>query len=129
MDEKRLNSLSTRQSRVITVLVQARNIEDGAKRAGISKTTIYKWLRQPPFREELTRRKNELMDVAVENLKSQVERAVSVLAALLDSDNETVRRYVANDILTHALKAKEIQEIEDRLSGIERIVLEKRTYK
>ena len=49
MDEKRLNSLSTRQSRVITVLVQARNIEDGAKRAGISKTTIYKWLRQPPF--------------------------------------------------------------------------------
>ena len=69
------------------------------------------------------------MDVAVENLKSQVERAVSVLAALLDSDNETVRRYVANDILTHALKAKEIQEIEDRLSGIERIVLEKRTYK
>jgi hypothetical protein len=129
MDENRPNSLSPRQSRVISILVQARNIEDGAKRAGISKTTIYKWLRLPVFREELARQKNDIMQVGLENLKSQVEKAVSVLAALLDSESEAIRRYVANDILTHALKAKELQDIEERLCGIERIVYEKRTYR
>jgi hypothetical protein len=129
MDEKHADSLSPRQSRVISILVQARTMEEGAKLGGVSKTTVYSWLRTPFFREELTRRKNEVMNVALENLKSQVEKAVSVLATLLDSSNETIRRYCANDILTHALKAKELQDIEERLSGIERIVYEKRTFK
>jgi hypothetical protein len=129
MDEKRSNALSPRQSKVISILVQARNIEDGAKRAGISKTTIYKWLHLPIFREELSRQKNEVMDVALEDLKTHVQKAVEVLGALLSSDSEAIRRYTANDILMHALKTKELQEIENRLSGIERIVYEKRTFK
>jgi uncharacterized protein YerC len=129
MDENRSESLSPRQSKVISILIQARTIEDGAKKAGVSKTTIYKWMHITSFREELTRRKNEVMDVALEDLKTHVKKAVEVLGALLNSDSEAIRRYVANDILTHALKAKELQDIEERLSGIERIVCEKRTYK
>ena len=88
MDEKRSNALIPRQSRVIAVLVQARNIEDGAKRAGVSKTTVYKWMRITSFREELTRRKNEVMDVTLEDLKTHVQKAAEVLGALLSSDSE-----------------------------------------
>jgi transposase len=88
MDAKQADSLTPRQSRVISILVQTRTMEEGAKLAGVSKTSIYSWLRKPLFREELTRRKNEVMDVALENLKSHVEKAVSVLATLLDSDSE-----------------------------------------
>jgi hypothetical protein len=124
MNETRSDSLTAQQIRAIPILVQAPTVEEGAKRAGKSKTTIYKWLRQPAFRQELNRQKNELMDVALENLKSSVEKAVQVLTALLGSDNETTRRYVANDVLSHALKAKEIQEFEQRLKIIEQHVLE-----
>jgi transposase len=88
MDEKQADSLTPRQSRVISILIQARTVEEGAKLAGVSKTSIYSWLRKPLFREELSRRKNELMDVAIEDLKTHVQKAVAVLGGLLSSDSE-----------------------------------------
>jgi hypothetical protein len=128
MDGIGSESLTPQQSRAIPILVQARTVEEGAKRSGKSKTTIYKWLQQPAFRQELSRQKNELMDVALENLKSSVEKAVVVLTALLDSESEAVRRGTANDILTHALKGRELVELEQRLVSVERMVLEKKVY-
>lgn len=127
--EKPPELLSARQRQVIRILMQSRSIEEGAKWAGLSRTTIYKWLRLPPFQEELSRRRNELMDVGMDTLKSQFEKAAAVLGGLLNSDNETIRRHAANDVIGHAIKAKEIQELEERLSKIEGLVYEKKTYR
>jgi HEAT repeat protein len=124
MDETRASSLTPQQARAIPVLVQAPTVEQGVRRLGKSKTTICKWFRNPAFREELNRQKDELMDVALEALKSSVEKAVQVLVSLLESENETVRRNVANDVLCHALKAKELKELEHRLAAIEQRVRE-----
>ena len=127
MSEKPPDILTPRQRRVIPILVQARSIEEGAKLAGLSRTTVYKWSRLPDFKEELGRQRDELMNEGMDNLKSQFEKAVAVLAGLLDSENETTRRHAANDIIAHALKAKEIQELEERLSSMETLVYEKKT--
>jgi len=56
-------------------------------------------------------------------------KAVITLEKLLDADSESVRRASANDVLDHLLKYRELSEIEDRIETVEKIVLEKRTYK
>jgi hypothetical protein len=120
--ERFSSTLTNRQTRTIAVLVRARTVEEGAKMAGLSKTTIYAWLRLPAFREELARQKNQLMDVALGNLKSVVEKAVSVLTSLLDSQSEAIRRGVANDVLGHALRGRELEELDGRLAKLEELV-------
>jgi hypothetical protein len=70
-----------------------------------------------------------LIDEAMESLKASIAKAVGTLTGLLDSQSETLRRAVSNDILGHIFKIKELQDIEDRLESIERIVLERRTYR
>lgn len=44
-------------------------------------------------------------------------------------EREEVRRLACNDIITHTLKSIEIEDIEQRLDKVERIVLERRSYR
>lgn len=128
MDENRQVSLTDKQRHVINVLIQVPYVEEAAKLGGVSKTTIYKWFRLPVFREELTKQRNLLLGMAFDNLKGHVEKAIRVLAELLDAENPSIRRNAASDILAHVIKAREL-ELEERLSDIERLVYEKRTYR
>ena len=75
------------------------------------------------------KQRNACVDLAFDALKGYVEGAVTALGDLLQSDNEAIRRGVANDVLNHILKARELEEIEERLASIERLVYEKRTYR
>ncbi|MCK9227731.1 MAG: hypothetical protein M0P30_08060 [Syntrophorhabdaceae bacterium] len=70
-----------------------------------------------------------LVNEAMESLKESVSKAVDTLTALLDTENEGLRRAVANDILNHVLKIREMQDIEARIDSIERVVLERKVYK
>lgn len=56
-------------------------------------------------------------------------KAVNTLEQLLNAESEAVRRAAANDVLGHALKYRELSEIEARLESVEKIILEKRIYK
>jgi transposase-like protein len=54
------DALTTRQLRVITHLLGASSIEDGCRRARVSKVTVYGWLKDETFRKELKRNRNEM---------------------------------------------------------------------
>jgi hypothetical protein len=56
-------------------------------------------------------------------------KAVITLEKLLNAESEAVRRAAANDILGHILKYRELTEFEDRLETVEKIVLERKTYR
>ncbi|MEW5949343.1 MAG: hypothetical protein AB1711_08010 [Thermodesulfobacteriota bacterium] len=128
-DQKEAKGLTERQIKAIPHLVVSSSYEEGRKAARISKNTLYTWLRDPTFKDELKKQRNTVVDEAFESLKASVTRAVDVLSRLLNSQNESMQRYAANDILNYVMKVKELADIEDRLSSIERIVLEKRTYR
>jgi hypothetical protein len=122
-------SLTKRQLSSIPYVISSRTIEEGCRKAGISTQTFYKWLKNPVFDEELKRQQGGVSDKALEKLKENMTRAVDVLVALLDCEHESIRRGAANDILNHGLKARELGEIEERLSSIEKIILERKVYR
>jgi len=57
-------SLTGRQLRAIAVILTAPNMEAAAHRARVGRTTLYQWLREPAFRDELNRQQNEVFDAA-----------------------------------------------------------------
>jgi hypothetical protein len=56
-------------------------------------------------------------------------KAANTLVSLLDEKGGELRRRTANDLIGHVLKARELEELEERLEQVERVVLERKTYK
>lgn len=123
---RKSESLNAKQLRVIPYLLAAPSIEEGCKRAKVSKAAVYGWLKEEAFREELRRQREEVVKGALEILKANVTKATETLVGLLKSQSEAIRRHVSNDIIGFTLKAIEIQELEKRLSALEGLVKGKR---
>ncbi len=65
--------------------------------------------------------RNELVENALDQLKITSCKAVATLAKLLDKDDSpSVQRSAANDILNQVVKFRELQELEDRISVLEK---------
>ena len=122
-------SLNSRQLKAIPILIGCDTVEGAAKKAGISKNTIYTWLQQEEFSHAVSEARKKLFDKAMHKLMNVSMKAVITLEKLLHAKSEAVRRAAANDVLGHILKYRELMEIEERLETVEKIVLEKRTYR
>lgn len=102
------------------MILEAKSITEGVKKAGISKTTFYDWLKAPEFKSEFVRQRQELVDLALHELKTTTSEAVGVLRGLLKAEGESVRLRTAQAILENVLKSIELENIEKRLTELER---------
>lgn len=122
-------SLNNRQLKAIPILIGCDTVEDTARKTGISKNTLYTWMKQDDFNRAVSEARKKLTDKAMNKLMNVTMKAVITLEKLLDAESEAVRRAAANDVLGHVLKYRELTEIEERLETVEKIVLERRTYR
>jgi len=122
-------ALNNRQLKAIPILISCDTVEEAAQLIGIARTTIYSWLEKEEFKQAVTSARRKLLDKAMNKLLNVSMKAVRTLENLLDADSESVRRAAANDVLGHLLKYRELTEIEERLESVEKIVLERRTYR
>jgi hypothetical protein len=116
-------SLSGKQERAILAVLESRSTEEACRKAGVSKTLYYRWLRDDPgFAGALKERRDAAGADALERLQRGLRNAVDVLLDLLASENEWVRRVAANDVICRFLKARELGEIEERLARLESVI-------
>lgn len=114
------NGLSERQRRSLPCFAGCRSYDAACRTAGISKQTFYTWLRDPRFKAELDRLQEEVYEEAVGALKGNLSKAVQALVALLEvTNNPTLIRAVANDIINHASNFKQMDEVEARITSLE----------
>lgn len=112
--------LSGKQMALLLELVGNPDVEQARSASGVSRATAYRWLNEPDFQEALTRRRNEVLAAALATVKSHAARAASQLAGLLETTDERLRRQVCNDLLAHALKVREMEDLESRLAALEK---------
>lgn len=113
------NEITIKQERLLTNLLTCSSIDAAAKASDMGRTTVYRHLQDKAFRDELKRRRNQLADAVVDSFKAHSLKALDTLVGLLDSDNEGVRRKVANDVLGYVFRGRELQEAEERLAAVE----------
>lgn len=120
MTETDENQLSPRQLKALHFFASSSSIDGACKEAEISRDTYYLWIKQPLFKSELEKLRNEIVNDAINQLKINTTKAATTLVSLLDrSDSPTIQRATANDILGHVIKFMELKELEERLSRLE----------
>jgi tetrahydromethanopterin S-methyltransferase subunit G len=116
------NILTRKQREAIPHLIGARSLEEGRINAKVSKTTLYEWLKDETFNAELERQRETVISEALNRLKAAIGKAVEELTGLMDSTEESIKLRACDKVLDHFLKVKEIEEIETRLSELEKTV-------
>jgi transposase len=90
-----------------------------AKRAGVSRATVYRRLADPAFRQRVEEARAELWKRAAAVLsKSAVEGAV-VLRRLLRSADEKVKLQAAKIVLEQGVRVRDHVELAQRLAALE----------
>lgn len=123
------NGLTRKQKEAIPHLICARSLEEGCRKARIAKATLYEWLKDGGFKSELERQREKVITDALERLKAGITRAVDGLLELSEDKEKGIRLRACEKVLDFFLKTKEIEELEGRLEKIERIILERRSYR
>ncbi len=77
--------------------------------------TVYEWLRDETFRQELKRQRDAVIERALDSLKANISKATATLVKLLDSDKEPIQARAAEDIIEFTQKALEHEELERRI--------------
>jgi len=111
-----------RRTAGVLALLSAGSVDQAAALAGLSRTTLFEWLKDPEFQNELERARAAAFDGGLAAIKSGAEEAARVLLELLKSRNETTRRLSAETILSFALKIHEGRDLEGRLRTLEAAV-------
>lgn len=114
--------LSARQERVIVEILAAPSLEEARRRVRVSKCAFYGWLKDAAFQAELKRRRVAVVSDAIERLRAGMAKAVAKLLSLMDNGREQTQLRSAQTILDQGLKAKELEELEERLSALESAV-------
>src|SRR5688572_23419594 len=103
--------LTDRQQRVIPFLLASPSIEEACRRARINKTTVYEWLKDEPFRQELKRRRDAVIERGLDSLKANLAKAAETLLKHLDSKRETISIRAAERIIEFTQKALEHEDL------------------
>jgi hypothetical protein len=106
----------------IVALLTQRTIEDAARAVNVSTKTILRWLKDPEFDVAYRAAKRAAFGQSIARLHNLSSAAVSILGkVMLDSATPPATRVRAADsILEHTAKAIEMEDIERRVSELER---------
>lgn len=124
---REVGKLTNRQLLTINQIIASSTLEEARQKARISKGTLYAWLKDETFKAELKRQRDEVVNEALSRLKKAMTKAVDGLIELMNSQRPDLRRWVFKDIIDYTLKNIELEDIEERLSKIEKHIYERRT--
>jgi hypothetical protein len=106
----------------IAALLTQRNIEEAAKAAGIGANTLLRWLKVPEFQSAYREARRAAFSQSIARFQQGTSAAATTLIKLLIDPNTpaSVRVRAADSIFHHSIKAMEVEDIEARVSELER---------
>jgi hypothetical protein len=115
--------LGHKQEEAIAALLSQRNIEEAAKAAGISNRTMLRWLKLPEFQTAYRGARRAAYSQAVARLQQgATAAATTLLKVMLDQTTPaSVEVRAAECVMNHSSKAIEIEDVEFRVSELERV--------
>ncbi len=116
------SKLTATQMKAISCILDSNSKEEAARKAKVSRGSIYNWLKDENFHKTLQKERDILFYESLDLLKQATTKAVKEFLNLLESENENTRRLVAKEILIQSLKITEIRDLEIRMGRIENLI-------
>ena len=106
----------------VAALLTQRNVEEAARTVGVSVPTLMRWQKLPEFQSAYREARRMAYSQAVAKLQQgTTAAATTLLKVMLDQGTPaSVRVRAAECIMNHSAKAIEIEDVEARVTELER---------
>lgn len=120
-------NLTQKQNNFLNALLMSGNVTQAAQKAGVSRSSAFKWLKDPDFIEEMNSRNAETARDCMLYLKSKLSMCAETLVKIIedDSTNVAVKLQAIQTVFSNAEKLSDQFEIGAKLDELER-ALERR---
>jgi hypothetical protein len=121
--------LGPKQEAAILALLSSRNVEEAARTAGVSPRALYRWMKEPEFDRAYRAARRAAFAQSVVRLQQASSAAVSTLLKVMVDPGTPASTKVraADSVLAHTIKAIEVDDIEARVSELERAAEENKS--
>ena len=111
-----------KKEEAITALLTQRNIDEAARTIGVSANTLLRWMKEPEFEVAYREARRVAFSQATARLQQAASAAATTFLKLMvdPSAPPAVRLRAADLVFSHGAKGIEIEDIEARLSALER---------
>ena len=116
------SKFTRKKEEAIAALLTQRNFEEAARAVGIGAQTMLRWLKVPEFQKAYRDARRDAFSQSIARLQQASGAAVSTLLNVMvdPATPASSRIRAADSILDHAAKAIELEDIEVRVSELER---------
>ena len=104
---------------LVAALASGMTVDKAAKRAGVSRSTATRRMRNRTFRQRVTEARAEFVSRALGRLSDSATEAADTLRALLSAGDDRVKLGAARAVLELGVKLKESTELEARIAALE----------
>ena len=116
------SSLTRRQQSTIAVVAASPSIAQAARDSGVSERTLYRWFKEPAFREELANLRVEVTALAMQEFQGLLLRSASVIGASMSDPSPSIRLRAARYAALYGVQAGEMSTLRKDLQRLEKAV-------
>jgi transposase-like protein len=111
-----------KKEEAVAALLTQRNVEEAARAVGVGTATLLRWMQVPEFDAAYRKARRDAFRQSVARLQQASSAAVSTLLKVMVDPNTPASTKVraVDSVLDHSGKAIEIEDIEARVSELER---------
>src|SRR5580765_724891 len=111
-----------KKEEAIAALLSQRSVEDAARVAKIGVNTLLRWLQLPEFRDAYLKARREAVGQSIARMQQATGAAAITVLKLMTDPNvpAAVKLRAAECVFAHAIKGIELEDIETRLTELER---------
>ena len=111
-------ALTPRQKTVLPIMAAVPTIAKAARISGVTERTLYRWMENDAFRDELARLRREFAELALQALQGLMLQSVSVLADTMDDPDKSLRFRAARTSLAFGLQSSEIDKLREEIRDL-----------
>ncbi len=120
-----MSEISTKQEKLIALLLTEKTIDEACKKANVNATTYWRWMQNEKFLWQYRKARRGILENTVAKLQSVTYQAIETLERNLNCENPSAEIRSAQIILEQSIKGLETLDIEKRLEMIEDVMNEK----
>lgn len=121
--------LNIRQDRFLKALLECASIDEACNKAGINRTTGYKYLKDNDFMTEYRSLRRDAMQQVTARLQKASEEAVAVLTEVMNDKTAPAPSRVtsAKNVLDVAYRSLELDDVQQEINELKELVENERS--